>query len=104
VDICEEWMKFETFISDVGPRPSPQHSLDRIDNNKGYEPGNCYWATQVEQMNNQRGNRWIMYGGQVETLANWARLSGIPRAILANRLHRGWDAERAITTPLGAQR
>lgn len=54
IGVCEEWLSFKAFIADMGPKPSPELTLDRIDNNRGYEPGNCRWATNAVQQMNRR--------------------------------------------------
>lgn len=55
--VCERWEKFENFLADIGPKPSKAHTLDRIDNDRGYEPGNCRWATRTMQSRNSRSAR-----------------------------------------------
>lgn len=69
ITVCERWMKFENFLSDMGKRPSKNHSLDRIENNGNYEPGNCRWATPKQQASNKSNNKWFMYKGK-RMLAN----------------------------------
>ncbi len=98
--VCTEWRNsFETFIQDVGPRPSPKHSVDRVDNQKGYVPGNVRWATQREQMNNTRSNVKIEIDNETRTISQWARKSGVNRSLIVQRLHYGWSARQAVWTP-----
>lgn len=81
IKICARWLQsFEAFYRDVGPRPSPKHSIERRDNDGDYEPGNCYWATILEQSNNRRDNRRIAYCGRVLTIAQWARALEVSRS------------------------
>lgn len=99
ITVCERWLKFENFYEDMGPRPSPKHSLDRIDNDGNYEPGNCRWALQIVQVNNRRGSRYIEFKGESRTIAQWANHLGFPHGVLNRRLAAGWGTEKALTTP-----
>lgn len=83
-------------IAEIGPRPSPSHSLDRKDNDKDYAPGNVRWATQSEQLRNTRFNFVIAIDGIEKCLAEWSRESGVPIGTIKRRLARGWDLRRAV--------
>lgn len=75
-------------------------SLDRIDNNKGYSPDNCRWATMDEQLRNKRTNRNFTYKGKTKCLAEWAREYNLAEMSLSNRLKKGISIEEALETPL----
>ena len=100
IKICEEWQhSYEAFLAHVGRRPSPEHQLERIDNNGNYEPGNVRWATRIEQSNNRRNNHFVEFKGERKTVAEWSRTLNLRYALIQHRLQRGWSAERAFTTP-----
>jgi hypothetical protein len=84
----------------MGLKPSPQHSLNRKDNDGPYTPDNCEWVTQKAQMNNFRGNRIIEFNGERWTMSQWAALVGIRYGTLQARLASGWPTERALTEPV----
>lgn len=100
ITVCDRWRKsFGNFLDDMGPRPEGT-SLDRIDNQRGYEPGNCRWASQRQQLNNTRVNVVIEHDGRRMTLAEWARETGIHPRTLGSRLFRNkWDIQAALTRP-----
>lgn len=99
IKVCERWLDFANFYADIGPRPSSLHTIERIDNNKGYEPDNCCWATKAEQNQNTRNNVNITYNGQTKCLAEWGRIIGVSVGTVHARLKRGWSPERAVSTP-----
>lgn len=106
IRVCELWSRdFYEFLADMGLRPSPQHSLDRINNDGNYEPGNCRWATRVEQRNNQ-GDRRIRFAtawGETKSFREWSRDPRCAvswRAIYDRIVRDGMNAESAISTPL----
>lgn len=99
ITVCDRWGRFENFYEDMGDKPTPKHSLERIDNNKGYSPDNCKWATMAEQGSNRRDNRKYTYDGKTMTIAEWARELNISHAALTKRLNR-WSVGRALSEPL----
>ena len=101
IRVCERWLSsFDDFLADVGPRPSLQHSLDRIDVNGNSEPGNVRWATATVQMRNMRRNRVLELNGRRQTLSAWAEELGVNSSLIKDRVDRlGWPVDRALTTP-----
>lgn len=97
ITFCPRWSKYSAFFSDMGFKPTPEHTLDRIDSNGNYQPDNCRWATWLEQENNRRDNRFLTHDGQTMTVAQWAREIGMKPARLTLRLWRGWSVDRALT-------
>lgn len=98
IGICERWSDFQQFLADMGECP-PGLSLDRIENERGYEPGNCRWATRVQQNNNSRRNHRIDWGGRTMTMAQWASELCVPVAAFRQRVWRNWPLERVMTQP-----
>lgn len=99
ITICDRWRDFAAFYADMGPRPTPAHSIDRIDNALGYCPENCRWATPTEQARNRSYVRLLTFQGTTLCLMDWAAKIGIGVSGLHNRLAKGWSLERALTTP-----
>lgn len=104
--MCARWADgedgltgFECFLADMGLRPSSRHTLERRENHKGYEPGNCQWATMKAQGRNRRNNRLITYRGETMCCSEAAERVGLKPTTLVNRLLRGWSVERALTEP-----
>jgi hypothetical protein len=101
IKMCPRWLaSFEAFRSDMGIKPSPSHSIDRIDNNGDYEPGNCRWSTKKEQGNNRRDNRLLTFEGRTQTLSQWARELGIKIATINSRIRYGWPESKILSEPI----
>lgn len=102
IKVCERWLhSFQNFLDDMGSRPTPEHSIDRIDVNGNYEPGNCRWITMAEQAANRRDARHITHAGRTMNSAAWSKISGVHKqAIYCRFFEQGWTAEKAIFTPL----
>lgn len=101
ITVCDRWRhSFPNFLSDMGKRPSPDLSLDRIDNDKGYSPENCRWATRKQQQRNRSVNRLLTFQGETKPMAEWAEMLHVRPKLVANRLRDlGWSVERALTEP-----
>ena len=98
IKVCQRWRNsFAAFLEDVGPRPSMGHTLDRIDSDGNYEPGNCRWVTADVQANNTRSNRPITFNGETLNVKQWARKIGMPPETLYARLNRGLSPERVLS-------
>lgn len=98
ITVCERWRNSpENFIADMGPRPTPDHTLERIDNDGPYSPENCRWATRREQARDRRSNRRLTHNGETLCLAEWAERLGITTNTLYMRLRAGWSVEKALT-------
>ena len=92
IRVCDEWQGdggFERFLAHIGPRPSSKHSIDRINNDGNYEPGNVRWATITEQQQNRRSNRNVIVNGERVCVAEMARRLGVSPGTIKNRLARG---------------
>ena len=97
IRVCERWLSYENFLEDMGRRPSKKHSIDRIDNNGDYAPGNCRWASRGEQSRNTRRNVLISFQGRAMVAADWSRELGIPQPTIHWRMAQGWTVERVLS-------
>lgn len=97
IAMCERWEDFNNFLADMGPRPSSWHSIERLDNDGDYEPGNCVWALPKQQTRNKRNNILVEYAGRTMVLVDAAELAGVNYKLAWARLRAGWDTHRALT-------
>lgn len=103
ITICEEWLEFTNFLKDMKERP-PGCTIERRENEEGYSPENCYWATRRQQARNMRKNRLETYDGKTQCIAAWAEEYNLPSHTLWMRLYKlGWSIEKALMTPVGKQ-
>lgn len=101
ITVCLRWQeRYDAFLEDMGRRPSAKHSIERKNNNGNYEPGNCVWATRLEQAANKRNNHYIEVNGETVHLSELARQHGLKQPTLRMRLKMGWTLERALSTPV----
>ena len=100
--ICDRWSGedgFANFLADMGERPEA-HSIERRENDKGYEPSNCIWATKAEQARNTSTCRYVTIEGQTKTIQEWCRTKGIRYGLVKERRQSGLSLEEALTRPL----
>ena len=107
ISIDDRWLGrdgFLNFCNDMGPRPEGT-SIDRIDNDGNYEPGNCRWATTLEQSRNKRSTakKYSVNGGQY-TIYELADMTKMSVSGIRNRINRGWTMDRAINTPVNRRK
>ena len=97
--VCARWLdSFEAFLEDMGEKPAGHRiSVERLNNDGNYEPGNCVWATQKQQTRNKRNSRMITHDGRTQCLAAWSEETGIPKTTIWNRLNVGWSVQEALT-------
>jgi hypothetical protein len=99
IRVCKEWHKFEVFYSWAMANGYVDNlSIDRKNTNGNYEPSNCRWATYKIQANNKSNNHILAYNGKQQTITLWCDELGIPRQRTVERIRRGWNTERALTT------
>jgi hypothetical protein len=98
IRVCDEWREsFDEFLKHIGPRPSAKYSIDRINNDGNYEPGNVRWATRTEQSRNRRTNRLVTVGARTMTIIEWSKETGLSNALICQRLGLGWPPEEAVS-------
>ena len=100
ITVCDRWHTFAHFFADMGRRPGPKYTLDRIDNARGYEPGNCRWTTYSVQLRNTRQNRRLTLNGRTQLIVEWAAELDMSQDAINGRLRHGWSEARTLTTPV----
>jgi hypothetical protein len=101
ITVCERWRySFQAFIDDMGRRPGRGFQIDRIDNDRGYEPSNCRWATRKQNTRNMRKTIWATIDGDTRSLPEWCEIRRLKYSVIKGRVVRGWTPERAILQPV----
>lgn len=98
ITVCDRWDRFENFLTDMGERPE-KTTLDREDNDKGYSPDNCRWATRIEQAQNTKAIIWVEIDGERRCLKEWCRIRGVDYVMVYTRVRRGMDPLTALNKP-----
>lgn len=100
ITVCDRWIVFEDFFADMGKKPTPKHSIERLDNSSGYGPGNCAWATNKAQSRNRRSNQNMTVDGMTLCATDWATKVGLKPLTILARIRSGWSHDAAVKTPL----
>lgn len=97
IKVCDEWVNsFETFLKDMGKKPSKQHSIDRINNDLGYSKDNCKWATKKEQSNNTKNTTMVELNGVLKPLSYWCEEKGLRKSTILIRISKGMSPQDAM--------
>lgn len=104
ITVCYRWQDFTVFLEDMGPKPDPLHTIERNDNNRGYDPGNCRWVPRPEQYRNMRRNVYVEYQGERLLLLDLCARLGVNRGNVYGRLKNGWALEKALSVPIYKKR
>lgn len=96
IKVCERWHRFENFLADMSDCPDGL-TIERINSNGNYEPGNCRWATHHDQTRNKRTNVNLTFNEETLCVADWAKELGMTRETISGRLSRGWSIEKTLT-------
>jgi hypothetical protein len=104
ITVCAKWRSsFSAFLEDVGPIPTRGYTIERIDNDRGYEPGNVRWATRSEQARNRTSSHMLTVDGVTATLAEWSERTGIDSPTIRARVNKlGWSHKDAVTIPVNS--
>lgn len=101
IDVCDEWKEYIVFRNwALQNGYSDKLTIDRKDNDKGYNPDNCRWVTTKENNRNKRNTVMIEYEGEKKPLIEWAEIMGINHKTVKTRIRRGWSTEKALETPV----
>lgn len=101
IAMCAEWINdFEKFRTDMGPKPGPEYSIERSNNDLGYSRANCVWATRKQQQGNRRNSRLLTHDGRTQCMGAWATEVGLAHSTLKMRIDvMGWDIAKSLSQP-----
>lgn len=103
ITVCDRWLLFDNFYEDMGDRPLPGLSLERVDNDAGYSPENVVWANSNTQARNKRNTLFLSLNGKRKSLAEWAEITGFKPMTIRKRMVSGWSDEETLTVPIGTK-